>query len=117
MGYCSYGRGDFRARENINEQDLKVAIEYLENNEEFSIFKIKNRENTYSIGFDCWKLYYAKGAFEKLAKYFDGEFEIHGEEWGDIWYLKLENGKFLSAPVKIIKQEYGRDILPWDYKW
>lgn len=103
MGYRSEDHGTFTLRHGVNE---KEAIDSLKDNY-FICDKYNNpKSNTaeYILSFNELKMYYAGEIMKKLAKYFNGVFEITGEEPYDLWKLILREGKAYTVTGRV---EYG----------
>jgi len=112
MGYYSDGYGCFKLR---NGKDEKQAIKTVIS-EEFDISK--NLDGTYTIKFTGWRMYYAGKSLKKVMEYFDGEFQVFGEEAMDMWKLKFQNGKaYIIEMQKIVwknQKEIDLDSDEWN---
>ncbi len=100
MGYESYGSGTFALRDASKKAE---AVEEVA--EDFEIEEYP--DGTFGIRFNGLRLYSAGKYMKKIAEYFNGEFDIEGEENTDIWKLEFRDGKALKRTAVIT---YGEPV-------
>jgi len=94
MGYESSGSGTFTWR---NPEKIKEAISKFNDDG----FNVDFDSKKVSIYFSNWKIYRSDAEFEDVLEYCNGEFEIYGDEQGDIWKLIFKDGEVFKATAHI----------------
>jgi len=97
MSYRCDGYGEFTLRKGMDSKEAFKAAQA----EEFEI--VEEGRTTFTISFSGWAVGHARKQFEVLSKYFNGTFEVKGEEATDVWYLEFKDGKWIFTPVEIKK--------------
>ncbi len=86
MGYESNGSGTFTLRDASKKEEAIKAVA-----EDFEIKEYPGEK--FEIRFDGLRLYSAGKYMKKIAEYFNGEFDIEGDEKDDIFKLEFRDGK------------------------
>ncbi len=95
MGYESSGTGSFSLKDSSRESEAVAAVE------EAGFEVQKQNDGTYKIQFNGVRLYSAGKYMNTVAKYFNGEFEIEGDERDDLWKLEFRDNKAFKRTAAI----------------
>jgi len=115
MGYRSCGTGIFSLRDGKNREEALKAVR--EEGFEITRSACDNTDNKYLITFVSWKMCYSGESMKKVMEFFNGEFQVEGEEPQDVWKLSFKDGKAFVTPSEIIfkkPEEIDLDSYEWN---
>jgi hypothetical protein len=103
MGYESSGTGIFSLRDSSKESEAVAAVE------EAGFEVQKQNDGTYEIRFNGIRLYSVGKYMKTVTKYFNGEFEIEGDEKDDLWKLEFRDNRAFKR-MATITITYGEPV-------